>query len=699
MTDRFDVGDLPLPDDLRALHEELSSIRYEERPSFGPELRAELAHAWAEGPAPRPSSMRRKLAAAALAGLLVGGASVPSARASFVRLIGVLNSDPVEVEAPVAEAASAEAVAEEESPAALPVEEPVQLIPVPEVVEDHAPEIITETTLVAPQMLDRARAEHLLQDAYPNYLQRQGVGGTVWLRLWVDDSGSAGFAKVSRSSGIRDLDRAAVQTAPNFSFVPALQDGRRMGTWIEFPIVFEPDSVRSEPGPPPGVDPLALPTGERGESWELRDPLDLAGLPKAGTVLPDPGVAYARAEEKLRMALSDPPLVDDFGPLEAILKGEAPEGMAPTRWRSAVGSALERAIDQGMENPASLLAFGRIRLRQGLRAEARSLFERGLQMAVRDRDAVSPWTVAELHYERGTLVRDSWLSSRGVGRVRAEAFSAARCTQARSSGGAGSGFASAERLIAWNYLCPAELSTVFDEGFEVTDAGSAGDLALMMASFRAAVEAYPAHVGANTDLLVTLASEGRWEDVLTGARRFAWVTGGHPNGLLLAGVALHRLDRTADAVERFEAALARMPDDEADALRDIGFLLDRSERSRYRRLPAAERRAWEDDFWKTRDRLPSNAVNERRVEHLARTAYAQLRFGSVFGDAGEVWVRFGRPDSIHIVDEGSGRLAEFWDYGSGPDLTFVRWVASKRTDLTPEGRAYVDDLGKIFPPQ
>ena len=35
--------DLELPDDLKALEKELSSIRYEERPSFGPELEAELA--------------------------------------------------------------------------------------------------------------------------------------------------------------------------------------------------------------------------------------------------------------------------------------------------------------------------------------------------------------------------------------------------------------------------------------------------------------------------------------------------------------------------------------------------------------------------------------------------------------------------------------------------------------------------------
>ena len=145
--------------------------------------------------------------------------------------------------------------------------------------------------------------------------------------------------------------------------------------------------------------------------------------------------------------------------------------------------------------------------------------------------------------------------------------------------------------------------------------------------------------------------------------------------------------------------MERLSPTDADALRDIGFLLDASGQTWYRRLPADAKRAWEEDYWSARSRALLASANEREVEHLARAAYAQLRFGTVFGDVGEVWVRFGGPDAIHIVDGGSGKLTEFWDYGSGPDITFVRWVTSERTDLTPEGRAYVDDLGTIFPPQ
>lgn len=704
MTDPFRIGGTELPDDLKALDSELDAIQYEERPSFGPELRAELAEAWSTMPQRRPSALRRHLAAAILAALLVGGASVPSARASFVRLIESLNSEPVV--APVAEEAPVVAVFEEEEPveaveAAIVEPEPIVA---PEVSSVEAPAIVEEPVMIAPEMLDRSRLREILQDAYPMRLQRQGVGGTTWLRLWVDQFGVPGEASVRVSSGVSELDQAALIAVPRFRFAPALQNGRRMGTWIEFSVIFEPDPTLIDRVLSPLGDPLGLPPVAPEERWTYEEPLDVSRLPA-----PDAWVApvdiRSAAEASLAEALGDPSLVARYGPLSSILKGEAPlgngpvGGTTPTEWREAVGSALERSMADGVETPVALLALGRIRLRQGLGTEARSLFERGLQTTIQRPDDVDPWVLAELHFERGTLLRESWLASYGVGRVHAEAFYGTQCTQARSSGGADSGFASVQRLVAWNYLCPRQLAEVFGNGFELTKHGVGGDLTVMMASMRAAAEAYPAHVGANTDLLVTLASEGRWDDVLAGARRFTRVSGGHPNGLLLAGVALHRLGRSGEAAERFEAALERLPQVEAEELSDVTFLLDESDVRRYQRASSVERREIEERMWRSKDRSPSTEVNERRVEHLARATMARLRFGSVFGDAGEVWVRFGGPKTIHIVDEGSGRLTEFWDYGSGPDITFVRWVSSKRTDLTPEGRAYVDDLGKIFPPQ
>lgn len=688
------LDDGELPDDLRSLDRELSSIRYEERPSFAPELRAELARAWAEEPARRHRAAWRHAAAAALVALLLGGASVPSARASFVRLVEAL--------VPAGAVEQTPAVASE-WPSVAPAPEPADEAAASETPSESVVETTTEVEAegpawVLPQMLDRVEAEEMLRDAYPAALQLGGIGGTVRLRLWVDDEGRASEPSVVRSSGFDELDRAALRIVPRFRFVPALQRGSPRGTFIEFPVFFNPEPERSGRVLDPVVDPLGMPTIDRADWWQLSQPLDLEALSESGWRSEPDSDELAAAEGSLISALADPSVLERYGPASTILAGVAPESVMPTEWRAAVGGALGAAMEEGTETPAALLALGRIRVRQGVRAEARRLFERGLRMAMRSEPPTSAWVVAELHYQRGTLVRDNWRASKDVGRVHAEAFASATCTAARSSGGVGTGFASVERLIAWNYLCPGEMRAVFKAGFEPRQSGSAMDLTLMMASYRAAIEAYPAHVGANTDFLVTLFSEGRWEDVLRGARRLTRVSEGHPNGLMLAGMALQRLDRSDEAAEHFRAALERMDPADADQLADVGMLLGPDDRTRYRRLPIEERRAWVREYWSTRDPDPSTEVNERWVEHLARSSYAHLALGGVFGDAGEVWIRFGEPETVHIVDGGSGRLTEFWDYGSGPDITFVRWVSSRGTDLTPEGRAYVDDLGRSFSP-
>ncbi len=704
MMERRHPSEEPLPEELRGLHDELSAFRCEERPSFGPELRSELARAWAEESVRRSAPWSRHLATAAVVALLVGGAAVPGARASIVRFIGSIGRPGVEAGTPTPDEAKLE-VTEPGAAERISRREPSGTEPatMAAVAPASGPAASSnEPVMVAPEMLGRVATEELLQSVYPLALQRRGVGGTVWLRLWVDDRGRPVDAGISRSSGVDELDDAALRAAPGFVFTPALQDGRPVATWIEFPVLFEPDPTEAHaPGRilQPLVDPLSLPTVPRADWWQLSEPLDLERLPEAGDIADADASARDRAAALLEAALSQTDVARRYGPAPSILRGEASGRMAPTEWREAVSGALVEAIDLGMENPASLLALGRIRIRQGLRGEARSLFERGLRMTLREPSLTDAWLVAELHFERGSLLRDRWLGSREVGRVRSEAFAGAQCPAARLSGGAGAGYASVERLVAWNYLCPTAMAHVFGGGYEPANTGSAGDLSLMMASLHAAIEVYPAHVGANTDLLVTLAMYERWDDVLSGARRFTRVSGGHPDGLLLAGLALQQIGRAAEAREHFEAALERMPHADAADLTDLRELLGSAERALYVRLAPAERTAWEDDYWRTRGRGASEAGDARWVEHLARAAFARLRFGTPFGDAGEVWVRFGRPDNVHIVDDGSGRLTEFWDYGSGPDITFVRWVSSKRTELTPEGRAYVDDLGKIYPPQ
>ncbi len=691
MNDRSEFEDLGLPPDLAELDAELSSLRYEERPSFGPELEAELVREWARMPRQAVLMPRRHLAAAAVVALFAVGLGVPQARASLVRLVNAIQGNTAQASSPTPDNPAAlpllrfdppEVVidgGEPEGPPVVPSDPP----PAPAAIERYSG---PEATF--PELEDRDRVESIIREYYPMDLQREGVGGTARLLLWVDSTGAVDFVNLGQGSGVPDLDRAALAAAPRFRFTPARRRGRAVGTWVEFDVIFQPN--------PDEFDPFTLPTVDPIEGPEAPEVLDLSTVPEwtGDVVLPSP--AQREAGELLRAAVDDDDALEALGSVESILAGDAPAGVAPTTWRGAVTDMLEEAMVRDPDNPAPLLALARIRRKQGLKTEARLLFDRGLQRAMRGGEGVSPTLLAEFLYERGTLVREGWLGQRSSGRVPAGRLAVEMCPQARSSGEATAGYASVDRLFAWNYLCPVQLGEVFTDFFEPTDRAARRDLEVMMASFRTAVEADPAHVGANVEVLLALADEGRWGEVLDGARRFIWSSRGHPYGLLISGIALQRLSRTEEAEGQFRVALRGLPLTEASELEEIRLLLGDRE-DEYAAVSDDARQGWVDAFWAPLDPILTSPVNERRVEHLARSAYAHLRFGGAFTDPGEVWVRYGRPDEVRMLRESGGLRTEFWDYGNGPDITFRRMASSDDMSFTEEARAYMADLLRVFP--
>jgi tetratricopeptide (TPR) repeat protein len=243
----------------------------------------------------------------------------------------------------------------------------------------------------------------------------------------------------------------------------------------------------------------------------------------------------------------------------------------------------------------------------------------------------------------------------------------------------------AEMLIAWNYLCPEELSRALADDFQPL-AGGAAEREAMLRSFHEAVEAYPGHVGANVEILLDLAGQELWTELLNGARRFAWATQGHPYSLLLSGLALQRLGRSEEALEDLQRALALLGEDEAARFEDVTVLGAPSE------PPQGAAR-----FWLALDPILTTGVNERRVEHLARGGYAYLRFGGLDRDPARVWLRYGRPLAVRTFGGATGHRSEFWDYGEGPDVTFTRPSGSEDGRLTAEAEAYLDDLRSGVP--
>ncbi|MDZ7920563.1 energy transducer TonB [Rhodoferax sp.] len=76
------------------------------------------------------------------------------------------------------------------------------------------------------------------QPDYPILMREQGVGGVVWLRVWVDSDGRPVEIKLTKGSGYRLLDDAALRAVKLWRFIPAKYGDQRLASWVEFPIRF-----------------------------------------------------------------------------------------------------------------------------------------------------------------------------------------------------------------------------------------------------------------------------------------------------------------------------------------------------------------------------------------------------------------------------------------------------------------------------
>lgn len=673
-----------LPSELAELDAELAGLLLEERPSFAPELRNELAREWSR-PRGRVGGRRwvRQVAAACLGAVAAVGLAVPPARASLAdgieRILGSLRGP----EAPIPE----EVVVVLPRGEAPPLDRELPEQPSPRlaaVASDPDPEEESEPStgplppfqpglFAYPRLLDPGAGTEVALRHYPEDLQEAGIGGAVRLHLWVKEDGSVDSPQIPErgSSGVLELDRAALRAARALRFRPAVRAGVPVSTWVEFDMVFEAQVESSVVEAPAALETPGIPA-VRG--WEPP-----ASWVEAA-VIPAPIQMEARSLLQVAMGDTEAALEARFGPLDGVLSGDPPSGVNPLAWRDEVGRALEEARVRDPENAAPYLALARLRRKQGRRDEAQLLFQKGLDRATRGARPVSPRLVAELAYESGRIARERWLGWKNLGELPTLALRGRGCTTVVGPGP----LATAETLLAWNFSCPAALRDAFQEGFEGRPEGTRGR-ATMLSAFVHAVEVYPAHVGANTELLLELADQESWQEVLEGSRRFGWASQGHPNARLLEGLALQRLGRTEEAEARFGVALEGLDAPVADQFGNLGGVIPELTLGRGGTELGLS------------DPILSTVVDERRVEHLARAAYAFLRFGSLEADAARVWVRYGRPAGTRAFGAGPGTRLEFWDYGPGPDLTFHRPTSTQNGALTAEAEEYLEELVSFFP--
>jgi protein TonB len=74
---------------------------------------------------------------------------------------------------------------------------------------------------------------------YPESARRQGVEGTVLLKVRVTQQGRVEAVQLERSTGHQDLDQAAIEAVRRWRFEPARRGNQTMAVWALIPVTFK----------------------------------------------------------------------------------------------------------------------------------------------------------------------------------------------------------------------------------------------------------------------------------------------------------------------------------------------------------------------------------------------------------------------------------------------------------------------------
>jgi TonB family protein len=84
---------------------------------------------------------------------------------------------------------------------------------------------------------------------YPPGAQMRAERGTTTIALRISSGGKPVRAVVKSSSGFEDLDKAAVEAAMGWHYLPAMRDGETVSDWVTIDIKFELPTIIQVPAP------------------------------------------------------------------------------------------------------------------------------------------------------------------------------------------------------------------------------------------------------------------------------------------------------------------------------------------------------------------------------------------------------------------------------------------------------------------
>lgn len=224
-------------------------------------------------------------------------------------------------------------------------------------------------------------------------------------------------------------------------------------------------------------------------------------------------------------------------------------------------------------------------------------------------------------------------------------------------------------------------------------------------SLQQSIKANPELKGAYNLLGLLHIETGRPEALVLLFKRLLNQSPGDKDGLLFCGLGYHIQGRLNVAYNYYRRAIELMTGEERSMMESVDIISSEEDRTRMAAITDGDREGenWTrqrlDRFWRSKDPLFLTHFNERRMEHIARVAYANLRFTRPFKgikgwrtDPGKAFIKFGR-----YVGRDVWFLRKVWKYedfriwfenGDGLD----GWRFAEGTETGKSAREMTEDI-------
>lgn len=409
------------------------------------------------------------------------------------------------------------------------------------------------------------------------------------------------------------------------------------------------------------------------------------------SALPD----TAQTLRSLREALQRDPRPDAVRQFAILLAAWVTDQQRDLGYRLEAEQYLRRITRSDPDDAEALTALGILLIKQRLRNDGERVLNRAMSAAERRGGELPPKLRAAMFSTLARLYESWWEDWQHLVWIPPTAQGALRCSGVHEAG---------LRLHDLAPLCPENFADML-ERVVALDSLKANVRARMLSYYREALRADSTRAQDAVALLGHLADEQDWDEYMRLAsdmqRRFPTA----PRISLFAAIGLLETQRMEDASGAFDTALESMSPEDRAAFTNVADLLPPALRGQYADLTPAGKAETARQLFVALDPTYLTDVEERRLEHYARTAWADLKFGSGNGrrgwnsDRGEIWVRYGRPwRQLQCCYGDSATRFTYWLYGPrGPVFVFGRNLTYRHAGLTETARAVATEIGQRVP--